>query len=196
MIMAQTKEQAHAWYLKNKERRKVMDEKNRAHIVARRRAHYLKNIAVKKALDRAYYLANAERKRAWQREYYRTHPDQVKAIGKAWRKENPDRVKTNTRSYRLSHIEKHRVDGAKRRALKAKAPVGSFTGKDWSEMKAAYGYRCVYCQRKKPLTQDHVIPLIKGGMHDKSNIVPACRSCNSRKNARPAPPYQPVLYAV
>lgn len=194
--MAQTKEQAHAWYLKNKERRKAINETKKAHVAAVKHAYYLKHQAVRKALDRAYYLSKREEKLAWQREYYRTHKAEVQAIAKSWRADNPDRVKTNTRRYRLAHVEEHRVDGAKRRALKAQAPIGSFTGKDWAAMKAAYGYRCVYCQHKKPLTQDHVIPLTKGGIHDKSNIVPACRSCNSRKNTRQAPSFQPVLYAV
>lgn len=31
---------------------------------------------------------------------------------------------------------------------------------------------------------DHVVPLICGGAHSADNIVPACRSCNSRKNSR------------
>ncbi|HEX6293396.1 MAG TPA: HNH endonuclease [Herpetosiphonaceae bacterium] len=33
-------------------------------------------------------------------------------------------------------------------------------------------------------TIDHVIPQSKGGTHDLSNLVLACRSCNSRKGAR------------
>ena len=194
--MAQTKEQAHTWYLKNKERRKAITEKNKVHVAAVKHAYYLKNKEKRKASDKAYVLANLELVRARQRKYYKAHRESALAGAKAWRERYPHRVKKNSRSYRESHIEEHRVDGAKRRAMKAKAPIGSFTGKDWTEMKAAYGYRCVYCQRKKPLTQDHVIPLVKGGMHGKSIIVPACQSCNSRKSARLAPPFQPVLYAV
>ena len=32
------------------------------------------------------------------------------------------------------------------------------------------------------LTQDHFIPLSKGGEYSKKNIIPSCRSCNSRKS--------------
>ena len=54
--MAQTKEQAHAWYLKNKERRKLMAQKNKAHIAAVKHAYYLKQKAERKLADRARYL--------------------------------------------------------------------------------------------------------------------------------------------
>jgi 5-methylcytosine-specific restriction endonuclease McrA len=42
---------------------------------------------------------------------------------------------------------------------------------------------CVYCGSTHDLTMDHVIPLCRGGAHTPDNIVPACRSCNSRKHS-------------
>jgi 5-methylcytosine-specific restriction endonuclease McrA len=72
--------------------------------------------------------------------------------------------------------------------------VRDLTALEWAEIKAVYSYRCAYCGQMKPLTQDHVIPISKGGEHTASNIVPACRSCNSRKGARlPIVPFQPHL---
>jgi len=46
---------------------------------------------------------------------------------------------------------------------------------------------CMYCGHRHPdseLTRDHVIPLSRGG-HDRwSNVVTACKSCNTRKGNR------------
>lgn len=48
--------------------------------------------------------------------------------------------------------------------------------------------RCWYCGKDTnpfdDFTIDHVIALAAGGTNDFSNLVPACRTCNSRKQAR------------
>ncbi len=51
------------------------------------------------------------------------------------------------------------------------------------------GFRCQYCSTKLPmgqLTYDHVIPRSCGGRTEWTNIVSACRPCNSRKGNRTA----------
>lgn len=45
------------------------------------------------------------------------------------------------------------------------------------------GRQCAYCPALAT-TVDHVIPLIRGGTNHEGNLVPACRSCNSRKQDR------------
>lgn len=43
---------------------------------------------------------------------------------------------------------------------------------------------CYYCNIRvgaAALTMDHVVPLARGGTSSKNNIVPACKSCNTRK---------------
>jgi len=81
----------------------------------------------------------------------------------------------------------------RRSARVLNAPANDFTAEQWEQIKALYGQRCAYCNKRRKLTVDHVIALSRGGANTASNIVPACRSCNSRKNAGPPPTYQPLL---
>ena len=40
---------------------------------------------------------------------------------------------------------------------------------------------CVYCGSKSDLTLDHVLPRSRGGKTSWTNLVAACKKCNSRK---------------
>ncbi|HEY5865103.1 MAG TPA: HNH endonuclease [Candidatus Tectomicrobia bacterium] len=100
--------------------------------------------------------------------------------------------------YFARHPEVRHINQTRRRARLLGAAVNDLTAAQWEEIKVAYDHRCVYCGRKmQRLTQDHITPLSKGGMHTASNIVPACRSCNSRKFVGDVlVPVQPLLLTV
>ncbi|MEV0446028.1 HNH endonuclease [Streptomyces spectabilis] len=49
---------------------------------------------------------------------------------------------------------------------------------------SAHGGCCSYCSWGVAEAIDHVIPVSEGGRDDVSNIVPACRRCNSSKRDR------------
>jgi len=64
---------------------------------------------------------------------------------------------------------------------------GSHTFGEWELLKKQYGYRCPCCGRKEPkivLTEDHIIPLSRGGSDYIENIQPLCGSCNCKKNTK------------
>jgi 5-methylcytosine-specific restriction endonuclease McrA len=42
---------------------------------------------------------------------------------------------------------------------------------------------CRYCGSTEEITVEHITPLIRGGSHTIDNLGPACRSCNSSKQA-------------
>ena len=62
--------------------------------------------------------------------------------------------------------------------------ISDLTNAQWDMICQEHGHLCHYCRQSKILTMDHVVPLSKGGNHTASNIVPACRSCNSSKGAK------------
>lgn len=71
--------------------------------------------------------------------------------------------------------EKHR------RKARIKNLQCNFTQKEWLKVQHYFNNRCAYCGTEGRLTQDHFIPLSKGGEYSKNNIVPACHMCNSLK---------------
>jgi len=151
-----------------RKRKAAWRAKHRQEINARLRVRYAKNIEKYHEKDRAYYWENREKCLAKTARYYATHP------------------------------EAEQAKSARRRSRKANSPVNDLTAAQWQEIKDAYGHRCVYCHRKmQRLTQDHITPLSKGGAHTKTNVVPACQPCNSKKRDKaPLVSVQPLLFTI
>lgn len=56
--------------------------------------------------------------------------------------------------------------------------------KDAELIAELFGNTCAYCGGKHE-TWDHVVAISSGGKSEAGNVVPACRSCNSSKKAKP-----------
>ncbi len=104
-----------------------------------------------------------ERKR-----YYINNKDKVKERNRIWRQNNPDKQRYITGN-----------NWSRRKELLS--TKGEHTLEEWLEVKRLCNYRCNECGVIKPLTEDHIIPLSKGGMDFIDNIQPLCKPCNSRK---------------
>lgn len=78
--------------------------------------------------------------------------------------------------------DRHNIQKIKR----VKDKKSSFTFEDWLKTRLAFQDRCAYCGSTTDgnLVQDHFIPFSQQGQTKLGNIVPACRSCNSKKSRK------------
>lgn len=147
-------------------------------------------------------MTNSERSQKWRdahreeaREYQRLYMrerrkdpaerEKEAVLRRRWYVANAERERKNTRLWSEANPEKRCDYTRKRRALEVSA-AGAFTPAEFSALCDALDHRCFYCGEAKPLHADHNIPLTRGGSNDLDNILPACKSCNSRKRTRTA----------
>ena len=55
---------------------------------------------------------------------------------------------------------------------------------EWIDIIRDNNHKCVYCGDKYE-SMDHVVPVSSNGRTTKENVVPCCKSCNSRKGSKP-----------
>ena len=148
--------------------------------------------------SRGYRAAHREELNAKNREAYAKKREDIRARARQRHASDPEKRRRVARRYHANNPERNRLDVARRRSLKAGAPVVDLSLEQWQEIKAHYGHRCVYCGRKmKRLEQEHITALSKGGSDTVANVVPACRSCNAKKRDKaPLRPVQPLLLTV
>jgi len=135
----------------------------------------------RRATANAWKRANKDRIR----EYEEKNRDHLRELRREWHIRNHDRfLATRRKHYRTP---KARLYGLLRMHERRVAKDGKVTPDQVRELKARQK-KCYYCKRlfndTLKSTLDHVIPLNKGGQHDISNIVLACKSCNSKKGDR------------
>lgn len=120
----------------------------------------------------AYDKVNKDKISEYNKQYYKKHIEEVKERAKRWNENNPE-VKN----------ECSVVSAQKSRSIKNGLKT-DFTRFDWFACKAYFRNRCAYCGKEiKKATQEHVIPVAKGGAYTVTNIIPVCNSCNlSKKN--------------
>lgn len=117
-----------------------------------------------KFLVKARYLERTrEHRHKAALEWGRRNPEKRKAAKDKWRAKNKERTNFLTRRY----------------IYRKKHAKGFHT---FEEFKAILdGRMCLYCDTKVADTIDHVLPLSRGGTNEVTNLLPVCRSCNSKK---------------
>lgn len=153
-----------------------------------RKDYYTKN--KEKFLER--YYQNKEKILERTKEYTKNNKDKIKSRRKIYREKNREEINAKKRKYNQEHKEMKRLWQQKnkdkvniqkqiRRTNKNNLP-SNLNVKQWKEIKIKFNNKCAYCGQELPLSQDHFIPLSKGGEYTVNNIIPSCKSCNCSKN--------------
>ena len=111
---------------------------------------------------------------------FRSRPGKEQAAREAsqrWAETHPEELAERRR--RIAKTASH-----KRNVIIRNGDVRTVTDRDWRRLCARYNNCCAYCGEAKPLAMDHIVPVTRGGRHAIGNLLPACRSCNSRKRTR------------
>ena len=139
-------------------------------------------------LQRDWQRNNRDRSRESRKALYRVNGDRHKEYREAWRKANRGRLNGLRRTRRAANPDHSKELGRlcrQTRRARLRCTHGSLSTSELRARLETFGGACCYCGTKgQPLEADHFLPLSAGGTHNASNIVPACKSCNSSKNAR------------
>lgn len=116
----------------------------------------------------------------------KNYQDSSKGKEAARKYQNSPKGKEVFKRYRQSPAGKladHRVKQT-RRARKLGAECVPYSENEKLLRFYLFNNSCAYCLASEKLSEDHFIPLSKGGPHRIENIIPACVVCNSSKHSR------------
>lgn len=173
---------------------------NRTYGAARRAGRTQEQVIADKEYQKRYKAKNRARLTDWERDWRKNNKDKANARTKRyydshksarlkWHARhyvlNRERIGERNRRWRANNSDKLALQEHRRRAREMNAPVNDFTTHQWEELLATFNGHCAYCLRTfDSLEIEHVIPISRNGSNTQSNIVPACRGCNSKKGRK------------
>ncbi len=190
-------------------KKKVSYRNNREHAQATIRRHYENNKERYAELGKKYREENKDKIRERDRKYRENNREELLAKKRAYhyrmkddpeyqekrrisyiattsRPEYKEWVKRYDREYRQTPEgrERARIACIRRRTLQKKA-IATLTLEEWEKCLKYFDHKDAYTGLPMDIvSQDHVIPVSKGGSYAMSNIVPCERDINCSKSAK------------
>jgi 5-methylcytosine-specific restriction endonuclease McrA len=159
------------------------------------RKNYAADPKSKMELHRKWRAEHTEQERQYSREYnaqyYQEKSELVRQRVKVYASANTEKVAQARKAYLATPQGRtnKKVAHQRRRAIKRNAD-GNHTATEWLAMLDWFGNVCLKCGKADEITEDHVIPLTKGGSNSIGNIQPLCRFCNVSKGNRSSADYR------
>jgi len=124
------------------------------------RARHTKTIKIEQA---NWYAKNKQAKKDYVVKWQKANPEKFKHYTSVSKKKNKEAIAANTR---------------RRNARRKANGIYAIAKKELIKLNQG---PCFYCGSKERITIDHVVAIDRGGTDSIGNLVPACKSCNSRK---------------
>lgn len=168
---------------------KIQREKHKDKILENNRRYYWENREKDLENSRQWREKNKERKAEMDKRYYEANKEKIAQYKKQWADENREHInKRNRIKYKENPGYRASVKASyhKRESLK-KEVLATLTSEEWIECQDYFrdeegNTRCAYCNKiTKSATIEHFIPISKGGILTKENVLPVCLSCNTSK---------------
>jgi len=184
--------------------KKMSKEYGRDHREERRiksKNYYYNNIESLREYRANYGKENKDAISAQKAVYYVENREEILKHKAAYREANRDRINASQKAYHESHREL-RLEKDRRR----RAEINSADTIDDDQYSAIFEEQnglCFYCGKQMRrygshhhpdyYNVEHINPLDNGGWHQLSNVVYACRECNSSKRARLVEGWMPSI---
>lgn len=175
---------------------------NRKQIRDRAKAKYAADPGPHRRASKEYREQHADYTKSYAQAYYLEHKEQW---GNYAANQDPEKVRQRAAAYREAHREQIRAGvrdwfkrhphaatlGSTKYRMRRSAVENTLTPAQIEETLEYFGYRCGYCLvdlltlPESQRTLDHITPIVRGGSNTQDNVIPCCKSCNSRKGSRP-----------
>lgn len=168
-------DRARQWRLDNKER------------YAENHRRWDANNADRVRTNKQRWLAdNEEHSRQYFRDYHQANSDLKIAAARDWKKKHPERARLNA------------LNGCQRRRARKKGATTEVFARSelhayWVDTGIDPGC-CFYCGGPHE-HDDHVVPLSRGGTHERANLVPSCVDCNLSKHTKLLHEWRPERFS-
>lgn len=139
-----------------------------------------------KARKKEYHIKNRDKKSEYDKKRYALKRDEIIRKQKEYYLKNKDKIINKVNEYYKTDIGKLSKRNVKlrRRSIMKKS---NLSASDLNVILSSSS-NCYWCNVKfsKDIKKeiDHYVPLSKGGLHDKYNIVVSCSLCNKTKSAK------------